>query len=129
MVRVLAPEPLPSSAIIRLPRAGIQQIVGVRVDHAGVGARQAVFGQKSDGLEERRADVVVEIPAGQSLLLGLRETGPYVARELCFQSAGEHQDSPSGKSRTRKDTTAGTSCESWAAENTRRCAAKPPFIT
>ena len=92
MVRVLAPEPLPSSAIIRLEGRNSTQVVGVRVDHAGVGARQAVLGQKRDGFEESRTDVVVEIAAGQSLLLGLGQAGPHVARELCVQRLGEHQD-------------------------------------
>ena len=91
MVRVLAPEPLPSSAIIRSERQAIQQVVRVRLDHAGVGARQAVFRQERDGFEERRADVVVEILAGQRLLLGLREAGPHVARELRVQRWSEHQ--------------------------------------
>ena len=90
MVRVFIPEPLPNSAMITFPRQQVHQIVRMRFDHPGVGARQAVFGQKSDGLEERGADAVVEIPAGQRLLLRLRETRPYVARELGFQSACVH---------------------------------------
>ena len=68
----------------------IDEILRVRVDHAGVRARQAVFGQKRDGFEEGRTDVVVEIAAGQRLLLGLGQAGPHVARELCVQRLGEH---------------------------------------
>ena len=64
----------------------------VGVDHACVRARQTVFGQKRDGFEESRTDVVVKIAAGQSLLLGLGQAGPHVARELCVQRLSEHQD-------------------------------------
>ena len=70
----------------------IEQVVRVRLDDAGVGARQAVFRQEGDGFEERRTDVVVEIAAGQRLLLGLGQAGPHVARELGVQRLSEHQD-------------------------------------
>ena len=51
MVRVLAPEPLPSSAIITSGRQAVEQFVRVRLDHSRIGARQAVLGQECDGFE------------------------------------------------------------------------------
>ena len=61
-------------------------------DHSRIGARQAIFGQECNGIEESRTDLVVEIAAGKRLLLGLGQTGPHVACELGVQRLSEHHD-------------------------------------
>ena len=54
---------------------------GVAAQQPHVGARQAIFGQHADGLEQRRADFVVQVFRGQFLLSRAGQPGAYLGDE------------------------------------------------
>src|SRR5262249_8197265 len=60
-------------------------------DDPGIRPRQPVLRQARDCLEQRGPDVVVEIPASQSLLVGPAAPGTSLAGELILQRLAVHQ--------------------------------------
>ena len=96
--RVLTPLPLPSSATTRLRRQQLGQVARHARCRMRASARVRPYsGRHGDGFEQRRADLVVEIAAGQRLLTGARQPGAHVARELVVERRRGHQDSTSRK--------------------------------
>src|SRR5262249_8991919 len=55
---------------------------GAALDHAIVGAGEAVLGKRADGFEQRAAESVIEIPARQRLLPAAHQAGMDLAREF-----------------------------------------------
>jgi hypothetical protein len=69
----------------------------MRLKNAGVGARESIFRQVRDRLEQRRADGVIEIAAGEGLLSEAAEPGVHLAHELVIDRGSGHYDATSRK--------------------------------
>ena len=63
------------------PRGRLGDLARAAREDFAFGARQVVFGEPADGLEELRAEVVVEVFRGQKLLLR-REAEAHVAGKV-----------------------------------------------
>src|SRR6185503_20689214 len=79
-------------------RHTIDDVLSVSAQQAIVRAGKAIFGKMADDLEQRRADVVVQIFRGQFLLPRLGQAGPdffsKFIRRIRSNRADEHSFAP-----------------------------------
>ena len=95
-----------------------ENVAAMRRQQAVLGARDAVPRQLADGVEQRRAERVVEIPATAAAAGSAADSDvrpPRTARRRVSDACviGDHRrrrDERTGRSRTRTDSAAGTSC-------------------